>query len=158
MDIREVLRHIQRAAPKTVVVTGGEPLLQQIALNRLIRLDKSRGYQHKWHLETNGTFRLNGDWWDWVTVSPKPPDYEIKKSVKLAAYEVKIVVASEGDILAAQLLAEDPLLASTEFCLQPVDNDPKMTGTATRFLTNLREEGRRRWSLSVQVHKFIGVK
>lgn len=150
--------HIQSRAPRTVVVTGGEPLLQQQALNELIRLDRSKGYHHKWHVETNGTLRIIGDLWDWVTVSPKPPEYKVMKSAALAAHEVKIVVTSPETLeVAWELLTGTLFMPGVEWCLQPVDNSPEATAICVEFLTNLREEGRRSWRLSMQVHKFIGV-
>lgn len=158
MEVREVLHHIACYVPKTVVVTGGEPLLQQEALNALIRLDKSKGYHHKWHVETNGTCRVLSNLWDWVTVSPKPPEYKMMKSAKLAADEVKVVVLARETIAIAHEMAKDPLMAGADFCLQPMNNDPAPTEQAVQYLIQTPEPGRRRWRLSMQVHKYIGVR
>lgn len=71
---------------KRVVLTGGEPTLQE--LEPLISALKSNG--HEVAIETNGTQSIPTDWQiDWITVSPKPDsDYK----VRCRADELKYVV------------------------------------------------------------------
>ncbi len=80
LEVSEVI--LQVRLPR-VCLTGGEPLLQKEGVARLAA--EARGLGMKVHLETNGTIAppAPGPWapdgraFDWATVSPKPPDYEV---------------------------------------------------------------------------------
>jgi organic radical activating enzyme len=70
-DPDQVLAAVARLAPKNVVITGGEPLIQQRALEPFARALKDTGYRIE--VETNGTIAPGGlaplvDQWN---VSPK---------------------------------------------------------------------------------------
>ncbi len=89
-EVSIATRAIASGAP-AVVVTGGEPLMQN--------LDKLTSELHKHglavHLETSGTHPLSGDF-DWVCLSPKrhrPPLF-------FKADELKVVIASGDDFAA----------------------------------------------------------
>lgn len=95
-----------------VVITGGEPLLQDLTL--LVRGLKSIGYDIA--LETNGTRPLPEVGFDWVCVSPKLwpvviPEWEIDE-VKWVVTQRLIEFWPEGP----------PRLASAACILQPVSN------------------------------------
>ena len=56
---------------KTIVVTGGEPLMWDMTL--LTNLLKNN--QLKVHIETSGAYPLTGTW-DWICLSPKKISYQ----------------------------------------------------------------------------------
>ena len=76
-SIHDILQGIRQFPVKTVVITGGEPLMWDLSLltYELKKLNMSI------HLETSGAYKLTGDF-DWVCLSPKknqPPLNSIKK-------------------------------------------------------------------------------
>jgi len=160
MSLEETLGQINQYTPNLVVVTGGEPLLQIPELGILINdLDHHR---HRWHLETNGTLaprpvRL----FDWVTVSPKPPDYCIHPayaSPGQCIHELKVVVTGETEFQYLQshvFCSGNMLLEDTTICLQPVDNDLDIARKIVEFLGATDEP---KWRLSLQLHKILEVK
>lgn len=155
----DLLNSIRFRKPATVVVTGGEPMMQAEGLYELISREHGQvgSYIH-WHLETNGTLPVDHNMFKWITVSPKPPDYLIHDSVWPHWDEIKIVVDGPEAIEAAELYAERELnpVVQQPIILQPVDNDPEMIKLIFDYLTDKRDWARR-WRLGVQMHKYIGV-
>lgn len=133
-----------------LVATGGEPSLQLDA-------DLSaglRGAGFRVSMETNGSREVDLALVDWLTVSPKQPEY-----VQRSGDELKIVysgVAAPGpapDVEAVRRLAAD-----TEFghyFLQPVDL-PGVGPNYTETMAAVMELGPP-WRLSVQTHKVLGI-
>lgn len=128
-----------------VILTGGEPLLQDI--QPIIDLVTDGYHTRTIQIETNGTI-FNKDITSraCVTVSPKSPDFKQREGT-----ELKLVYTGQEDL-------EDYMDNTTFdfYYLQPCWKD----GTANTMETYnkvmaMRERG---WSLSLQVHKLIGVK
>ena len=131
----------EAGAPKLAVCTGGEPLLQ---LDQpLIAALKARGFEIA--VETNGTVAAP-DGLDWICVSPKA-DAEV---VQTAGQELKLVYP--------QALARPERfagLAFERFWLQPMDGPDQAANTAAAVDYCLTHP---QWRLSVQTHKYIGVR
>ena len=124
-----------------VVLTGGEPLLQ--VEGELILALHERGFEIA--LETNGSLVAPSEI-DWITVSPKG-------AVPLAqtsGHELKLVFPQVG---------VDPLsfesLDFEHFLLQPRDDGEREHNTAAAIDYCLRHP---RWRLSLQTHKFMGIR
>lgn len=147
-SIADVADELFRSGQTTVVVTGGEPMLQDAAVTELVLKDKS---DHKWHLETNGTITIP-DVFDWITISPKP-GHPVREVNMQLADELKYVVTGQVDIDIAvdAMKHKRPRLKCV--CLQPVDNNPRMTALC---LEAIKHWGLPELRLSVQVHKLIG--
>lgn len=127
--------------PKLAVCTGGEPLLQLDA--PLIAALKARGFEIA--VETNGTVAAP-DGLDWICVSPKA-DAEV---VQTTGQELKLVYP--------QTLARPERfagLAFERFWLQPMDGPDQAANTAAAVDYCLTHP---QWRLSVQTHKYIGVR
>ena len=91
MSFDKILDQVSKYASKTIIVTGGEPLMYNLEL--LTRTFKKYNYQL--HLETSGVYELTGNW-DWITFSPKKfkkPDASIFKE----ASEIKAIIFSQSD-------------------------------------------------------------
>jgi len=74
----EILEICKKFPSKNVIITGGEPTLQN--LSPIVYQLKSEGY---WlAIETNGSFIVN-DNFDWITVSPKKYDFPQKTGNEL---------------------------------------------------------------------------
>lgn len=124
-----------------VVLTGGEPLLQ--VEGELILALHERAFEIA--LETNGSLVAPNEI-DWITVSPKG-------AVPLAqtyGHELKLVFPQVG---------VDPLsfesLDFEHFLLQPRDDSEREHNTAAVIDYCLRHP---RWRLSLQTHKFMGIR
>ena len=127
--------------PRLVVCTGGEPLLQLD--DALIAALKTRGFEIA--VETNGTVAAPPGI-DWICVSPK------------AAAPVVQTTGQELKLVYPQPLAMPDRferLAFERFWLQPMDGPDRADNTAAAIDYCLAHP---RWRLSVQTHKYIGVR
>jgi organic radical activating enzyme len=126
-----------------VIVTGGEPLAQRatIALIEALRADGRRV-----HIESNGTIDVALPDDVWLTVSPKE---RLHPTMAARANEVKLIV--DGRVPEEWLAAFPP---ATAVFLQPEGNKPD--NVALAIAAAQREPARFR--LSLQTHKFIGVR
>lgn len=127
--------------PKLVVCTGGEPLLQLDA--PLIEALHARGFDIA--VETNGTIAAP-EGIDWICVSPKAA----APVVQTGGQELKLVYPQP---LALPERFDD--LAFERFWLQPMDGPDQAANTAAAMDYCLRHP---KWRLSVQTHKYIGVR
>lgn len=102
-SVERILKRIERFKnlTKWVCITGGEPTLQDIS-NLVINL-KNSGYFVQ--IETNGRKFLHLPF-DWVTLSPKPPDYKFDEGWKGMVKEVKLVVDKELKIDIVKKISE----------------------------------------------------
>ncbi|MBX3477866.1 MAG: 7-carboxy-7-deazaguanine synthase [Brevundimonas sp.] len=128
-------------APKLVVCTGGEPLLQLDPA--LIAALKARGFDIA--VETNGTVAAPPGL-DWICVSPKA-DAPV---VQTSGQELKLVFP--------QALARPERFAGMDFerfWLQPMDGPDQAANTTAAIAYCLTHP---QWRLSVQTHKYIGVR
>ncbi len=128
-------------AARFVVCTGGEPLLQLDA--PLIEALPARGFAVA--IETNGTI-VPPPGIDWVCVSPKAA----APLVVTAGDELKIVVPQPG---------LDPLAFAAldfgRFSVQPRDGPDRARNTEFAIGFCLRHP---QWRLSLQTHKFTGIR
>ena len=126
-----------------VILTGGEPLAQREAL---ALIDALRADGRRVHVESNGTIPTDLPADVWLTVSPKE---RLNPHLAARANEVKLIV--DGRVPAEWLASFPP---QTPVFLQPEGNKP--ANVALAMEAALREPTRYR--LSLQTHKFIGVR
>jgi 7-carboxy-7-deazaguanine synthase len=127
--------------PRLVVCTGGEPLLQLDA--PLIAALKARGFDIA--VETNGTVEAPAGI-DWICVSPKADAAVVQTS----GAELKLVYP--------QVLAQPDRFEGLDFerfWLQPMDGPDQAANTEAAIEYCLTHP---QWRLSVQTHKYIGVR
>jgi 7-carboxy-7-deazaguanine synthase (Cx14CxxC type) len=128
-------------AKRFVVCTGGEPLLQLDA--DLIAALHLRGFEIA--VESNGTIAAP-DGVDWLCISPKAG----AKLAQLSGDELKLVYP-QPDVDPADF----ELLAFRHFFLQPKDGPGRDTNTELAVQYCLDHP---RWRLSLQIHKFLGIR
>ena len=124
-----------------VVCTGGEPLLQ---LDGEL-VDVLHGHGFEVAIETNGT-RLPPPGVDWICVSPKAG----AELVLREGDELKLVFPQSG--------AEPERyegLAFRDFLLQPMDGPERERNTTLAIRYCLDHPW---WRLSLQTHKFVGIR
>jgi organic radical activating enzyme len=126
-----------------VIVTGGEPLAQRATL---ALIDALRADGRRVHIESNGTIDIPLPADVWLTVSPKE---RLHPAMAARANEVKLIV--DGRVPEEWLAAFPP---ATQVFLQPEGNKP--ANVALAVAAAQREPARYR--LSLQTHKFIGVR
>jgi 7-carboxy-7-deazaguanine synthase len=135
-----------------VCLTGGEPMFQDIG--PLVAALKKAGFRLQ--IETNGTiYRPVGA--DRVTVSPKPPRYEVDPSFRKLAAEVKLVV-SRDLALPAVVRVRKAFPAGTPVFLQPESNAPWSRAKAARLAGAALRAGLGNVRLSLQLHKVYGMR
>lgn len=127
--------------PRLVVCTGGEPLLQLD--EPLIAALHGRGFEIA--IESNGTLAAP-DGIDWVCISPKA-DAPV---VQVRGQELKLVYPQ-----AKAMPERFERLDFERFWLQPMDGPDQAANTAAAIEYCLTHP---QWRLSVQTHKYIGVR
>jgi 7-carboxy-7-deazaguanine synthase len=130
------------AAHRLVVLTGGEPLLQLD--EALIAVLHARRFRIA--VESNGTLPAP-EGIDWLCISPKAGAPWIQRS----GQELKVVWPQPGMDL-------DQLQSEGRFAhrfLQPMDGPEQARHIALCIETCLRHPG---WRLSLQTHKFTGIR
>lgn len=126
-----------------VILTGGEPLAQR-ETRRLV--DALRADGRRVHIESNGTLPVDLPDDVWLTVSPKE---RLADAMARRANEAKLIV--DGRV-PDEWFAAFP--ATTRVFLQPEGNKPVNVALAVEAAK--RDPSRLR--LSLQTHKFIGVR
>ena len=124
-----------------VVLTGGEPGLQVDA----DLVDRLHEEDYAVAIETNGTVNLDilKTAFDWITVSPKVPEEEVKQ---LEAHEVKYVMMDARPLPEPACMADHYLLSPKTYPVIGVSQ------VALKHCIKLVKENPR-WRLSMQQHK-----
>lgn len=131
---------VQGIPCKRVILTGGEPTLQNLKplIDRLHDLD------HEVAIETNGTQEIPSDWQlDWISASPKP---ESNYALNCVANELKYVV---DENLKMDHIRWDQITGSSVF-LQ-VEGGKKES--ADKAIQMILENPDRMLRLGIQLHK-----
>ncbi len=142
LSLRSILKRVEAMLPRTVILTGGEPLMQP--LEPLLKEFKSRGLRI--HLETNGTYPVPEGFIDWIVVSPK-----ISRPAVKQCHELRILLA-EGEIPHDRGIQADHYFVSP---LNPPDGN-RINQANLRYCIDyvLMHP---RWRLSVQLHKYLDI-
>ena len=144
--LAEAALEATRSGACFTVITGGEPLHHDLeALTAALRCT-----QKPLHLETSGVDPLSGAF-DWITLSPKrhkPPQIELLRGCD----ELKVVVHSPEDLAFAEAMAKQTDQRA-HLLLQPGWNSDQGQHLA---LEHVRQQPR--WRLSLQTHKWLGVR
>jgi len=131
---------------KTVVITGGEPLMWN--LDYITNSLQSKGL--KTHIETSGAYPLSGTW-DWICLSPKKTKLPQAPVLK-AAHELKVIIYNKNDFK----FAEEQAAKVSDHCelyLQPEwSKKNKMTPLIVDYVMKNPQ-----WKISLQTHKFLNI-
>lgn len=147
----QIAKRLNQHSSMHVVLTGGEPCMHDLwALTHSI-ISQGRSVQ----VETSGTFPIKVADGTFVTVSPKldmPGRMEVIAESLQRADEIKFPVGKQADIdklldRIVPLVDDDCLI-----WLQPLSQNKSATALCVKAAT---ENG---WNVSIQTHKFIGVR
>lgn len=134
-----------------LVATGGEPSLQ---LDRpLSDALRARGYRIS--MESNGSRPVDRTLVDWLTVSPKQPEFAQKEGDELKLlFTGASAPGITPDVEAVRRIAEGTRF--DHYFLQPVDLPEKGGPDYEEVVRAVMEIGPP-WRLSVQTHKVMGI-
>lgn len=143
--IQEIVTNAKKLA-KTVVVTGGEPLMWN--MNPLTTLLKQNDLRI--HIETSGAYDVTGDW-DWFCLSPKKTKLPVAEAYE-KANELKVIVYNKHDFQFAEeqaaLVNENAILY-----LQPEwSKKDEMTPLIVDYVMQ-----NPKWRISLQTHKYLNI-
>lgn len=151
------------ANTRNVVITGGEPMLQQEHLVPFIRRLRDRGFEVE--IETNGTIDPVPDMHDIVArwnVSPKLENSGNKKTARLRTGPLtwfaaasnanfKFVVASEDDLVEIIDLARHYGIPNNRIILMPEGQEPETINERSAWLAEKAREHGFRFSTRLHV-------
>ncbi|WP_166332151.1 7-carboxy-7-deazaguanine synthase QueE [Sphingobacterium chungjuense] len=145
-SVDTIVQHADQHPAKTVVVTGGEPLIYN--LDPLTKSLQERGIRT--FMETSGAYPLSGHW-DWICLSPKKFKAP-RKDVLEAAGELKVIVFNKSDFQWAEEHAAQ-VSPSCKLYLQPEwSKAAEMTPLIIDYvMTNPK------WEISLQTHKYLNI-
>ncbi|MBK7588538.1 MAG: radical SAM protein [Bacteroidetes bacterium] len=146
-SVESLLQEVKQTAASIVIITGGEPLMYDCL--PLTEALQQAGY--KTHVETSGAYPLSGKW-DWVCVSPKKFKVPLD-SVLIQADELKVVVFNKTDIAWALQHAEKVNSTCLLFLQPEWSKEKEMLPLMTTFI-----QENPTWKLSLQIHKYMGVR
>lgn len=150
MSVADVAAVVRSMKPRHFVITGGEPCTYD-----LFTLTANLKTLGTVQVETSGTHEIKAVPGTWVTVSPKigmAGGLKVRGDAMQRADEIKFPVETAEDIKRLEeLLARHPANGRLVW-LQPVSQDDEATELCVRACMT------RRWSLSIQTHKYAGVR
>ncbi len=151
----EIVKMVLHYEPRHFVLTGGEPCAQDI-FTLTMKLKEVGTVQ----VETSGTHEIDVAHGTWVTVSPKVNmggGLKVLPQALLKADEIKMPIANETDLKNLDELIESVQYQNASnvggrIWLQPVSQGNEATDMCVkRAMTN-------NWRISIQTHKYMGVR
>jgi len=131
---------------KTVVVTGGEPLMWDMtALTKSLK-DKNLNV----HIETSGAYPLSGTW-DWICLSPKKNKLPTQ-TVYDNADELKVIIHNKHDFMFAEEQGEKVNSKAILFLQPEWSKKEEMTPLIVDYVMN-----NPKWRISLQTHKYLNI-
>jgi 7-carboxy-7-deazaguanine synthase len=147
ISVNSILAQIAASELNMIVITGGEPLIYDLSL-----LTKKIHQQGKHiHIETSGAYPLHAEF-DWLTLSPKQVNLP-QEAIYSKANELKIVISEKWDLDFALSEAEK-VHTDCRLYLQPQWKNLK---ASLDFIMDFLQKNQN-WRLSLQNHKFLGIK
>jgi 7-carboxy-7-deazaguanine synthase len=145
-NIEKILTNVVEWKAKSVVVTGGEPLIYN--LEELTKMFKRNGLDT--FIETSGAYPLSGDW-DWICLSPKKTMVPLPE-IYNKANELKVIVFNKHDLK----WAEEQAAKVTGNCylfLQPEWS--KREQLLPQIIEYVKSNPK--WMISLQTHKYMHI-
>jgi len=146
VETDNIIEHAVKSGTKSVVVTGGEPLMWN--LDYLCTGLKKNNIST--FIETSGSYPLSGNW-DWICLSPKknmPP----VGNICLEADELKVIIETSDDFE----WAEKYRSLAGKGCLLFLQPE---WSRFTSIIPEIVEYVKRNpyWKISLQIHKYMHI-
>jgi 7-carboxy-7-deazaguanine synthase len=142
-----------------ICLTGGEPLIHQKALLEAGFFQQAFARKIDIHIETSGTVmldpRLKDDFRIWVTVAPK---WNYLEEMIMCADEIKLLIDENfSTAKVSEILQWIPESLSQEIYICPINEEKTVNQkNVDRCMEILKTHPD--WKLSVQLHKFLGLR
>ncbi len=157
LEEERVVARVTAFAPKALILTGGEPFIQE-GLEGLLARFKELGY---WiGVETNGIVAPPSAWLrriDYIAVSPKASYAALYDDGRMVARADEVRIVVEGDVRG---FCEDMRnrIEAAHYFLSPCERGGVFNVEETVRLLGVLNRGRRSggWLLSLQTHKVAG--
>lgn len=130
----------------TIVVTGGEPLMWNMAP----LTDALKQKQLQTHIETSGAYELTGSW-DWICLSPKKNKLP-KSEVYNRANELKVIVYNKHDLI----FGEEQAALVHENCILYLQPEWSVRKKVTPLIVDYVMQNPK-WKVSLQTHKYLNI-
>lgn len=130
----------------TIVVTGGEPLMWNMA--PLTTALKAKNLQT--HIETSGAYELTGNW-DWICLSPKKNKLPFGK-IYSKAHELKVIVYNKHDLI----FAEEQAALTNKNCILYLQPEWSVRDKVTPLIVDYVMQNPK-WKVSLQTHKYLNI-
>jgi len=144
--IDEVVERANSYPAKSVIITGGEPLLYNLDL--LCQKLKEKGIETI--LETSGSSKISGVW-DWICLSAKRNLPPLEENMKFAS-ELKMIICDEDDFLFAEQYAKKV----EKTCKLYLQCEWSVSNTMTPLIVDYIKANPK-WRISLQSHKYIRI-
>ncbi len=144
--IEQIVSSASKHPAKTVVITGGEPLLYN--LDTLTALLKDKGI--KTFIETSGAYPLSG-FWDWICLSPKKFKSPRPEIMPLAG-ELKVIVFNSSDFK----WAEEHAKLVSPICKLYLQPEWSKAEEITPLIIEYVKQNPS-WEVSLQSHKYMNI-
>jgi 7-carboxy-7-deazaguanine synthase len=152
MSEGDILAYVMSKRARHVVITGGEPCLYDLEHLTRVLIEAGNSVQ----IETSGTSEIRADDRTFVTVSPKinmPGKREVLRSAIIRANEIKLPVGKMADVVQYDdMIRGLGVTPHQKVWLQPLSQSEKATALCVSVATE------RNWRLSLQTHKYLGVR
>lgn len=144
--IDAILEDIAKYNVKSIVITGGEPLMYDLdPLTKALHKKKYNVF-----LETSGAYPMSGVW-HWICLSPKKFKLPFQ-GMHASADELKVVVFNKSDFDFAEEHSKK-VGKNCQLYLQPEwDKKDKMMPEIVEYVKN-----NPKWKISLQSHKYLGI-
>jgi 7-carboxy-7-deazaguanine synthase len=145
--VATLVNEVKSSGANLVIITGGEPLMYDCT--PLTEALHKAGVQV--NIETSGAYPLSGTW-DWICVSPKKFKAALPE-ILAKANELKIVLFNQSDFKWAEQHAEK-VQPTCKLYLQPEwSKEDVMLPLINDYIL-----AQPKWILSLQIHKYMGVR
>lgn len=149
-SLEMLLQHALAVPSKTVILTGGEPMLYD--LTPLCTLLKEHSIYT--YLETSGSQPFSGIW-DWICLSPKR-GHPVHQEFYQQAGELKMIVCHDHDFERAEAEA-DKVKAMNPQCRLYLQAEWSLRKKLTPLIIDYIKANPS-WRLSQQTHKYIDIR
>ena len=144
--IEKIIENVLYYKAKSVVVTGGEPLIYNLdALTKLLKQNNIETF-----IETSGAYALSGNW-DWICLSPKKTMLPLPNVYK-NANELKVIIFNQNDFVWAQ---EQASLVSANCYLYLQPEWSKQEKLVPQIIEFVKQNPK--WMISLQTHKYMNI-
>ncbi len=144
--VSKIVANVETYAAKSVVVTGGEPLIYNLgALTAELRKKDIQTF-----IETSGAYALSGEW-DWICLSPKKTMKPLP-DIYQKANELKVIIFNRHDFVWAE---EQAALTGNNCHLYLQPEWSKHKELLPLIIDYVKDHPR--WMISLQTHKYMNI-